>query len=167
VAGIGNIFFGDDGFGPAVIQQLLALPRPDPVDVADYGIAGVHLAYDLLDGRYDTLILVDAVPLQDKPGTLAVIEIDDPHIFGEAIDAHAMSPAAVLAAISSVGATMPRVVLVGCQPAQLDQGMELSAPVATALGEATRLVSEIMRNDPAMREGQVGGRDTASVAEAV
>lgn len=165
VAGIGNIFFGDDGFGPAVVERLLPQPRPDHVDVADYGIAGVHLAYDLLEGRHETLVLVDAVPLHDAPGTLAVIEIDDPSSFGDTIDAHSMSPATVLAAISAVGATVPRVLLVGCQPARLDPGIELSAPVTAAIGEAAALVSKLMWDGPAPWDGEGGGRDTSRIPE--
>lgn len=165
VAGIGNIFFGDDGFGPAVVKRLLPLPRPDHVDMADYGIAGVHLAYDLLDGRHETLVLVDAVPLHEPPGTLAVIQIDDPHAFGDAIDAHSMTPATVLAAISAIGATVPRVLLVGCQPACLHQGMELSAPVTAVLRKAAALVSEIMWDGPAVCQGRGAGPGTSRVRE--
>ena len=76
VAGIGNVFLGDDGFGVEVVRRLAAVSLPDGVDVADYGIRGVHLAYDLLDGRYDTVVLVDALPLEEPPGTLAVLEAD-------------------------------------------------------------------------------------------
>ena len=73
VAGIGNIFLGDDGFGVEVAQRLADRPMPEGVQVADFGIRGVHLAYELLDG-YDALVLVDAVPMGEPPGTVAVIE---------------------------------------------------------------------------------------------
>ena len=76
VAGIGNVFLGDDGFGVEVVRRLDPDRLPADVDVADYGIRGVHLAYDLLDGRHDVLVLVDALPLGEPPGTLAVLEVD-------------------------------------------------------------------------------------------
>ena len=76
VAGIGNVFLGDDGFGVEVVQRIDPTSLPAGVDVADYGIRGVHLAYDLLDGRYGTVVMVDAVPLDEPPGTLAVLEVD-------------------------------------------------------------------------------------------
>jgi hydrogenase maturation protease len=75
VAGIGNIFLGDDGFGVEVVKRMAGRPLPAGVHVADYGIRGIHLAFELLDGGYDTLIMVDAVPIDGPPGTLAVIEI--------------------------------------------------------------------------------------------
>ncbi len=78
VAGIGNIFLGDDGFGVEVVRRIDAAALPPSVDVADYGIRGIHLAYDLLDGRHDTLIMVDAVPLDGPPGTLAVLDARQP-----------------------------------------------------------------------------------------
>jgi hydrogenase maturation protease len=73
VAGVGNIFFGDDGFGVEVVRRLAPARLPDGVDVVDYGIRGVHLAYALLDGRYDTVIIVDALPSGEPPGTLTVL----------------------------------------------------------------------------------------------
>ncbi|GAB3980070.1 hypothetical protein GCM10029978_077150 [Actinoallomurus acanthiterrae] len=78
VAGIGNVFLGDDGFGVEVVGRIDASALPSTVEVTDYGIRGVHLVYELLDGRVDTLILVDAVPLDGPPGTLAVLEVDPP-----------------------------------------------------------------------------------------
>src|SRR5215470_4843730 len=73
VAGVGNIFLGDDGFGVEVAKRLAAAELPDWVQVADYGISGMHLAYDLADG-YDTAILVDAAQRGGEPGTLTVID---------------------------------------------------------------------------------------------
>ena len=109
VAGIGNIFLGDDGFGVEVATRLAAAgPPPDGVTVAEYGIRGVHLAYELLDG-YDVLVLVDALPMGEAPGTLAVIEAEpvptpaDPAA-APVVDAHSMSPAAVLTALAGLGA---------------------------------------------------------------
>lgn len=76
IAGIGNVFLGDDGFGVEVVRRLRRVALPDRVDLSDYGIRGLHLAYDLLDGRHPTLVMVDAVPLDQPPGTLAVLEVD-------------------------------------------------------------------------------------------
>ena len=87
VAGIGNVFFGDDGFGPAVVEHVDRSWLPERVDVADYGISGVHLAYDLLDGRHGWLVMVDAVPLGEPPGTLSVLEVDDVAAYGDRLDA--------------------------------------------------------------------------------
>jgi hydrogenase maturation protease len=101
VAGIGNIFLGDDAFGVELARRLTAETLPDGVKVADYGIRGMHLAYDLLEMAPDTTILLDAVSRGGDPGTLYVLEIgsgDVPGIEPSAVDAHGMTPDAVLAA---------------------------------------------------------------------
>ena len=115
VAGIGNVFLGDDAFGVEVVRRLDPSTLPTGVDVVDYGIRGVHLAYDLLDGRHHTVVLVDAVPLDDPPGTLAVLDVD-PTGGGMPVDAHGMHPAAVLALLHDLGGTVDRVLVVGCAP---------------------------------------------------
>ena len=158
VAGIGNVFLGDDGFGVEVVRRLDASALPDGVDVEDYGIRGVHLAYDLLDGRWDTVVLVDAVPLDDAPGTLAVLEVD-PSGSGAAVDAHGMHPAAVLALLHDLGGAIERVLVVGCAPASVEERMGLSAPVAAAVDEAVRLVAEVVHDAvrvPARVTGRAG-----------
>jgi hydrogenase maturation protease len=148
VAGIGNVFLGDDGFGVEVVHRLEQTPLPDAVDVVDYGIRGVHLAYDLLDGRHDTVVLVDALPLPDPPGTLAVLEVPmdggtpaDP----AAVDAHGMTPLAVVELLRSLGGAVDRVLVVGCRPAVVDERMELSEPVAAAVEPAAALVADVVR----------------------
>ncbi|GGS98064.1 hydrogenase maturation protease [Nonomuraea spiralis] len=144
VAGIGNVFLGDDGFGVEVVRRLTGTAMPATADVADYGIRGVHLAYELLDGRYDTLIMVDAVPVDGPPGTLAVIEAaDGPAGDAAAIDGHGLHPDAVLRLLSHLGGGVERVLVVGCRPAVLDEVMGLSEPVAAAVDEAVRLVAEL------------------------
>lgn len=149
VAGIGNVFLGDDGFGVEVVRRLDMSTLHDGVDVVDYGIRGVHLAYDLLDGRWDTVVLVDAVPLDEPPGTLAVLEVDptgDPDLVGAAaLDAHGMHPAAVLALLRDLGGTVDRVLVVGCAPAVVEERMGLSDPVAAAVDEAVRVVADVVR----------------------
>jgi hydrogenase maturation protease len=154
VAGIGNIFFRDDAFGVEVVRRIDAGTLPDGVDVVDYGIRGVHLAYELLDGRYATLVLVDAVPMDEPPGTLAVLDVSDALRGGApktsdafdapAVDAHGMSPAAVLSLLRTFGATVDRVLVVGCQPAAVGAGMELSEPVQDAVERAVRLVADVV-----------------------
>lgn len=149
VAGIGNVFFGDDGFGPQVVRRLDLACLAPRVDVSDYGIRGLHLAYELLDGRYGTLILVDAVPMGETPGTLEVIEVEDMGQFGQQLDAHSMSPATVLSAIQALGAVAPRVVVVGCQPRAVDTGMNLTPEVTAALDRAAELVVEVANAEAA------------------
>ena len=118
VAGIGNIFLADDAFGPEVITEVRRDPLPVGVHVADFGIRGMDLAYRLLDG-YDTVVLVDAAPRGDRPGTLYVIEpgpgTDDDRTV--APEAHAMDPVKVLALARQLGnGTLPRILVLGCEP---------------------------------------------------
>ncbi|MFF0371913.1 MULTISPECIES: hydrogenase maturation protease [unclassified Micromonospora] len=159
VAGIGNIFLGDDAFGVEVVRRLRDAVLPPGVDVSDYGIRGIHLAYDLLDGRHDVLVLVDALPLDEPPGTLAVLQVDldDPGwtlrpadvLDAPAADAHGMDPESVLHLLRGLGGSVDRVLVVGCRPAVLDERMGLSAPVAAALDEAVRTVTGIVREEAA------------------
>jgi hydrogenase maturation protease len=148
VAGIGNIFQSDDGFGVEVAKRLAQRSWPDGVEVAEFGIRGVHLAYQLLDG-YRALILVDAVPMNEPPGTVAVMQ---PNISAEpagVMDAHTMSPDVVLALLSQLGGAIEHVYVVGCQPAELGDGMGLSPAVAAVVEPAADLcvdlVSEILQ----------------------
>ncbi|MCK4177976.1 hydrogenase maturation protease [Aciditerrimonas ferrireducens] len=160
VAGIGNVFLGDDGFGVAVAEQLARRSWPPGVTVQDSGIRGVHLAYQLLDG-WDVVVLVDAVAGQDPPGTLRVVELPLPGSEGAAVpgggrdpalgeqegvamDAHGMDPETVLAMAGSLGAEVGLVLLVGCVPGRLAEEMGLSDPVARAVPAACRLVEELV-----------------------
>ncbi|GAA3120357.1 hydrogenase maturation protease [Streptosporangium carneum] len=151
VAGIGNIFFGDDGFGVEVARLLDAASLPEEAVVADFGIRGIHLAYELLAG-YDSLILVDAVPRGDRPGTLSVIEPrigqglppGDPLMRGPLGDAHGMTPDALFALLGAMGVRTGRILLVGCEPEDASPGMELSEPVARAVPQAVDLVRELV-----------------------
>ncbi len=156
VAGVGNIFLGDDGFGVEVARRLAGMVLPEGVSVADFGIRGVHLAYELLDG-YDTVIIVDAAPRGEEPGTVSVIEpgpatmapagIDSP-----VMDAHGMEPHAVLSLLGALGGTVDRVLVVGCEPADVSERMGLSPPVAAVVDHTARLVVELV-TDP----GRAGG----------
>ena len=150
VAGVGNIFRGDDGFGPAVVRQLEQTPLPEDVTLRDFGIRGIHLAYELVDG-YDLLVLVDAVDRQAAPGSLFVIEpdlSDAGEAAGEAagsmLDAHDLAPQAVLSLVPVLGGRLGRVLVVGCQPESVADGMGLSAPVAAGLDEAAALVRRLV-----------------------
>jgi len=151
VAGIGNIFLSDDGFGSAVAARLAAEPWPEGVRVGDFGIRGVHLAYELLDG-YDALVLVDAMATGEAPGALTVLEptvesAEDaapPLPSLAAFDAHGMDPATVLRLLADLGGQVRSIVVVGCEPASLEEGMGLSEPVARAVEPATVLVRELV-----------------------
>jgi hydrogenase maturation protease len=146
VAGIGNIFLGDDGFGVEVARRLSENDFPGGVRVQDFGIRGYDLAYALLDG-YSLTILVDAAPRGSAPGTLYVIE---PEINQEtaALDAHAMNPVSVIQLARSMGTVSGKILLVGCEPATLggEEGhMGLSEPVAAAVDPAAALVRKLVR----------------------
>lgn len=149
VAGIGNIFNRDDGFGCEVVRHLLAGPLPPDVTVVDYGIRGLHLALDLLEGA-DLLVLVDAMATGDAAGTVCLLEPDPEGADAEPLDAHRMDPHAVLRMVSELGGDVGRVVIVGCQPADIGEGIGLSPTVAAAVEPAVRIVHDFLaeRNDP-------------------
>ncbi len=144
VAGVGNIFFGDDGFGVEVARRLAEHELPDWVTVADYGISGMHLAYDLSNG-YERAILIDATPRGGAPGTVYVIEPERPPESGGALfDAHGMQPEVVLGALEMLGAKTGQMLIVGCEPANSDPGIGLSGPVAAAVDNAVRVVLDLI-----------------------
>ncbi|KAA0081371.1 hydrogenase maturation protease [Mycolicibacterium sp. P9-64] len=142
VAGIGNIFLGDDGFGPEVMRHVVS--RGDDVRVVDYGIRGMHLAYDLLE-EWRALVLVDALPDRGAPGTLHVFEADHETLSATAgLEAHSMDPAAVFATLTALGGTAPRTIVVGCQVENVDEGMGLSEPVAAAVPAAVTAINDVL-----------------------
>jgi hydrogenase maturation protease len=151
VAGIGNIFLSDDAFGTEVVARLATKPLPIDVRVVDFGVRGLHLAYELLDG-YDRLVLVDAVPMGAAPGTLAVIEPstagdDGPDEAAAAtLDAHSMSPDAVFATLDRLGGSVGQIYIVGCQPASLDEGIGLTPSVAAAVDGAVQICRELVES---------------------
>lgn len=151
IAGIGNIFLGDDGFGCEVLRQLTGRTWPENVRVVDFGIRGFDLAYALLDG-YDVTIFVDATPRGGQPGTLYTIEpdldeldgIDAP---GMMVETHGMNPMKVLVMVKSMGGEFKRILLVGCEPSTFgpEEGqMGLSEPVSLAVGEAVQIVESLV-----------------------
>jgi|SRR5215472_2089940 len=192
IAGVGNIFLGDDGFGPEVARRLATTGLPGWVRVADYGISGMHLAYDLADG-YDCAVLIDAAPRGDKPGTVTLFAPTPPprptlaptptptpcpmpdvaqerrRDAGPAagtlgasrlFDAHGMQPDVVLGVLDMLGAARPaRILVVGCEPASTDYGMELSEPVAAAVDEAVRVVLDLV--------AEAHGQDPETTGEGV
>jgi hydrogenase maturation protease len=172
IAGVGNIFLGDDGFGVEVARRLADAQLPDWAHVVDYGIRGMHLAYDLANG-YTAAILVDATARGGEPGTLYVIEPDldngqagqadrdsrhsqhsqqsqhgqdgdDPLAGNPMFNAHGMQPDVVFSMLGMLDASARQVLVVGCEPASVDYGIGLSAPVAAAVDPAVGLVLDLV-----------------------
>jgi hydrogenase maturation protease len=163
VAGIGNIFLGDDGFGSEVVRHLQAADQPLPADVrlVDYGIRGVHLCYDLLDG-YAALILIDALPGDGRPGEVTVLAVgaEDLASSDAGYDPHGMNPVAVLAGLPALGGTLPPTYVVGAQPMELGEGTGLSEPLHRAVPVAAAAVRELL----AERPWAAGGADHQAAA---
>lgn len=140
IAGVGNVFLRDDGFGSEVARRLADVPLPDEARVCDYGIGGVHLAYDLLEG-YETLILIDTTSQGGEPGDVYVIDVDHEQLRADsAIDVHSMDPAAMFATLQTLGGTAPPTMMVGCEPADMSEGMGLTEPVEAAVDVAVDAV---------------------------
>ncbi|CAN5578110.1 hydrogenase maturation protease [soil metagenome] len=152
VAGVGNIFLSDDGFGSAVANELLTRPLPPVVRVVDYGIRGVHLAFDLTSD-VSTLILVDTVPDAGGPGGVVVMEVDPANYGAATFDAHSMDPNTVLQSVAALGDEMPRTLVVGCQPDSLDDGIGLTPSVAAAVPVAADTTSERARRERGSLKG--------------
>jgi hydrogenase maturation protease len=151
IAGIGNIFMGDDAFGVEVARRLSRRRLPDGVRVVDFGIRGLDLAYAMLDD--DIAILVDATPRGEPVGTLYVIELEsnptrEPDPREMLIETHGMDPQKVLNLVAALGGRSQRVLLVGCEPAPLgpdeDAAMRLSEPVQAAVDEAVGLIESLV-----------------------
>ena len=173
IAGVGNIFLGDDGFGVEVVRRLATADLPDWVRVADYGISGMHLAYDLANG-YESTILIDATPRGGEHGTIYTIELEPserpsqaPLAGSQLFDAHGMQPDVVFGVLDMLGAEAGRVLVVGCEPASVDYGIVLSAPVTAAIGQAVRVVLDLVAAASAgsgtEAAGQTGQSTTAKV----
>jgi hydrogenase maturation protease len=152
IAGIGNIFLGDDAFGCEVVKRLAERELPDEVRVVDFGIRGLDLAYALLDG-YDVTIFIDATPRGGEPGTLYTIEPDLSELNnmdaqGLMVEPHGMNPMKVLGMVKSLDGEFKRILLVGCEPASLGDEVEgqmgLSEPVEAAVDEAVRVVESLV-----------------------
>lgn len=168
VAGIGNVFLGDDGFGVEVVKRISDEPQPDGVKVEDFGIRGLHLAYEMLEG-YDTTILVDASARGGAPGDLYVIEIgadDLPPVptsdqlveQGAVLDAHGMDPAQVIGLLEMLGGTPGRVLVLGCEPAFVEERMGLSEQVAVSLDVAVAELRRLIGEESGAVPAPVSGR---------
>ena len=146
IAGIGNIFRSDDAFGVEVAQRLARGELPSGVRAVDFGIRGLHLAFELLEPP-ELLILVDAVHRGEAPGTLYVL---DPQEWGEALgadgepDAHGLDVAAVLRLLRTFGGATPPTRIVGCEPGSVEEGMGLSDSVRAALAPAIAVVGRLI-----------------------
>lgn len=151
VAGIGNIFLGDDGFGVEVVRRLAGRTFRPGVTIRDFGIRGFDLAFNLVDGA-DVTILVDATARGGAPGTLYTIEPDLPPPCdgdeSQSLVTHGMDPVTVLRMAQSLGGTLGRVILVGCEPATFgpehEGHMGLSAPVEAAIDEAVKIIEALV-----------------------
>jgi hydrogenase maturation protease len=156
IAGIGNVFLGDDGFGVEVVKWLAGRELPEGVDVVDFGIRGLDLAYALMD-PYEDVIFVDALPRGEAPGTVYLIEPELEDEGEAAIDTHGMDPVKVIRFARALGAEIPSTLVVGCEPelvpgrrgfetrAYDDLLMELSEPVTAAVEEAAKLIESLLQ----------------------
>jgi len=155
IAGIGNIFLGDDGFGVEVIRRLATLELPEGVKVSDFGIRGFDLAYALQDG-YQTTILVDAYPHGQSPGTVSLVEPDLGNLDSQPpamVDAHAMNPINVLRMATAMNGKLGKILLVGCEPQTFgpEEGqLGLSECVEASINEAVDMV--VSAANKALRE---------------
>ena len=172
VAGIGNLFLGDDGFGPEVVRRLAAVPVPAPgpsdgaenpsafgaesddtppeVTVTDYGIRGMHLAYDLLAG-YDILVLVDALPAAGSPAEVVVLEVGPEDLGPGDFDPHGMNPMAVLAGLARLGGTLPQTYVVGFRTADVVERIGLSPAATAAVPAAIAAIRALLGTDQRRR----------------
>ena len=155
VAGVGNIFLGDDGFGVEVVRRLAGRELPEGVEVVDFGIRGMDLVYALHDD-YEAVIFVDATPRGEEPGTIYLIEPEIEEDGEVTLDTHGMDPVKVIQLARALDARPTRTLVVGCEPqlvpgrrgfqtrAYDDMLMELSEPVRAAVEEAAKLVESLV-----------------------
>ncbi|MEU9123954.1 hydrogenase maturation protease [Streptomyces sp. NPDC048506] len=173
IAGVGNIFLGDDGFGVEAVRRLGEHPLPDGVEVVDVGVRGVHLAYRMLDD-YHTVLLVDASARGGEPGTVYLLDATEPAAArpqSTALDGHHMTPDTVLALLdmlsAGTGGRRPqRVLVVGCEPADVAEGIGLSEPVDAAVDEAVRLILRLVGADAPTQAGADAPAEAAADAPA-
>ena len=150
IAGVGNIFLGDDGFGVEVVRRLAEREMPEGVEVKDFGIRGMDLAYALQED-YEVVVFVDAVPRGEEPGTVYLIEPEIEEDGEVSLDTHGMDPVKVIKLSRALGAEPTRTLVVGCEPRVVlsgedydDMSMELSEPVQAAVEEAAKLVESLV-----------------------
>ena len=150
IAGVGNVFLSDDGFGSEAARRLAAEVLPEDVKVTDYGIRGMHLAFELLDG-YEALVIIDTLPRGGNPGDLVVLEVGPDDVGDGEFDAHGMEPTSVLASLGALGGRLPRTFVVGCEPADVGEGIGLTPAVAAAVDRAVSTVRELITSELASR----------------
>jgi hydrogenase maturation protease len=150
IAGVGNVFLGDDGFGVEVVRQLVGRELPEGVEVADFGIRGMDLVYALQDD-YEVIVFVDATPRGEEPGTVYLLEPEIEEDGEVVLDTHGMDPVKVIKFARSLGAKPTRIFVVGCEPQVVLSGedyedmlMELSKPVHAAVEEAVKLIEALI-----------------------
>ena len=169
IAGLGNIFLGDDGFGVEVVRRLAGREWPEGVQVKDFGIRGMDLAYALQDD-YELVVFVDATPRGGEPGTVYLIEPEVEDDGNVSLDTHGMDPVKVIKLSRALGARPTRTLVVGCEPQVVLGGedydemlMELSKPVRAAVDEAVKLVESLVE-EPGGDGGEIesGSRPDAS-----
>ena len=150
IAGVGNAWLRDDGFGGEVARRLEALELPEGVAVMDAGTGGLDLAYEVMRG-YDALVILDVSRQGGEPGTLYVMEPDEDSAEvgiedGEVINPHGMDPQTVLRFVRSIGAWPGRVIVIACEPAEVEQmGWGLSEELKPAVAAAVRLVVQTVQ----------------------
>ena len=159
VAGIGNIFLGDDGFGVEVARRLAVEPQFDSVTVMDVGIRSLHLVYELLEPPR-LLLVVDAVRRGQRPGTIFLIEPTIEDMPETTTDAHGMNLETVLSAVKSLGAEAPRVLLVGCEPEFTGERLGLSAAVEDAIPRALDMVRRVIARE--LMDPAAAGKETTT-----
>ncbi len=164
VAGVGNIFLGDDGFGVEVVKRLAGREMPEGVEVKDFGIRGMDLAFALQDD-YELVVLVDATPRGEEPGTVYLIEPEIEEDGEATLDTHGMDPVKVIKLSRALGARPTRILVVGCEPQVIltgedydDMLMELSGPVRAAMDEAVKLVESLVE-EPGGDGGEIESED--------
>jgi hydrogenase maturation protease len=161
VAGVGNIFLGDDGFGVEVVRRLARRELPEGVEVADFGIRGMDLAYALQED-YDVVVFVDATPRGERPGAVYLLEPEIEEDGEVSLDTHGMDPVKVIKLSRALGARPTRTLVVGCEPQVVVSGedyddmlMELSEPVRAAVEEAAELVETLVKEEMSEANGRV------------
>ena len=167
VAGVGNIFLGDDGFGVEVVKRLAGRELSEGVEVKDFGIRGMDLAYALQDD-YELVVFVDATPRGEEPGTVYLIEPEIEDDGEVALDTHGMDPARVIKLARTLGARPTRTLVVGCEPRLVVSGedydemlMELSEPVRAAVEEAVEMVVSLVEKKISEEGDKVWPEDPA------
>ena len=147
VAGTGNIFRGDDGFGSVLAERLARARLPPQVTVTDYGLRSLHLAYELMNPP-DLLIVLDALPRGQAPGTLSLLEADRDHAFSDARpDAFGVALLHAFAMLRELGRELPRILVIGCEPAEVVERLGLSSVVEAALPSAIELVRRTLERE--------------------